>query len=296
MPPDPTKPPEETGLVIQRGAGLVALAAGGSPALSEIINRSLVHIRTSKALSTRQRIAGEECKFEIAPGVKIVMCWIPPGEFLMGSPVDEDDRFEIETQHQVRITREFWLAKTQTTQEQWHAVMGGNPSEFIGAKNPVENVSWNDCQDFIEKLWKKVPDKAFRLPTEAEWEYACRAGTTGKYAGDLDDMAWYSSNADSKTHPVGGKKPNAWGLYDMHGNVFEWCADWVGDYPEDAATDPTGPNIGSIRMYRGGSWRYGGWDCRSVNRDGSPPGVRDGSIGFRVAAVLASARRAVDVA
>ncbi|MCX6875998.1 MAG: formylglycine-generating enzyme family protein [Verrucomicrobia bacterium] len=123
------------------------------------------------------------------------------------------------------------------------------------------------------------------MPTEAQWEYACRAGTTGDYAGKLPEMAWFSENSGRKTHPVGTKKANAWGLHDMHGNVWEWCADWYGDYPKGAVTDPTGSNNGSYRVYRGGSWRSVGTRCRSAYRSGGPPDDRSSSIGCRVAAV-----------
>jgi len=272
---------------------LARLPGGDSPALAEIIARSLLHIQTSKALALRQRSAGEECEFEIAPGVKLVMCWIPPGEFLMGRPADEVGRRDYEKQHRVRITRGFWLAKTQTSQAQWEALMGSNPSYFKGKDLPVEQVSWKDiCGDdsanegFLGKLNRHLPTgEKFHLPTEAQWEFACRAGTTGTYAGNLDEMGWYDDNSDDRTHPVGKKKPNAWGLHDMHGNVCEWCADWYGVYPESAATDPTGPNIGSGRAYRGGSWNINGGYCRSADRFRYAPNGRSSGVGFRVAAV-----------
>src|SRR6185295_12837821 len=127
--------------------------------------------------------------------------------------------------HKVRITRQFEIGKYEVTQEQWQAVMGDNPSNFKGANLPVEKVSWNDAQDFLLKLNAR-DGYTYRLPTEAEWEYACRAGSMGDFAGELDDVAWYDKNSGSKTHPVGQKRPNVWGLYDMHGNVSEWCSDW----------------------------------------------------------------------
>ncbi|MEI6656399.1 MAG: formylglycine-generating enzyme family protein [Verrucomicrobiota bacterium] len=217
---------------------------------------------------------------DLGGGVTMDLVLISSGTFTMGS-----DKGGNERAHQVTLTKPFYLGKTEVTQEQWQQVMGGNPSEFKDAKNPVENVSWDDCQEFVVKLRKKVPGQTFRLPTEAEWEYACRAGTTGDYAGNLDDMAWYDDNSGSKTHPVGQKKPNAWGLYDMHGNVWEWCADWYGDDPHGAVTDPTGPNTGSARVGRGGSWYRDGSGCRSANRRRSTPGIRNRNLGFRVAAV-----------
>ena len=143
---------------------------------------------------------------------------------------------------------------------------------------PWRQVSWDDCQAFCRKL-----GAGFRLPTEAEWEYACRAGTKGPYAGNLDDLAWYGENSGKTTHPVGQKKPNAWGLYDMHGNVWEWCSDWYGDYPAGAVTDPTGPGTGSLRVIRGGSWHDDAGHCRSAHRDGFSPGYPDDRLGLRLA-------------
>jgi formylglycine-generating enzyme required for sulfatase activity len=300
MNPETPAPSAETGLIIRSGGALVMLPGSGTSAMAEMIGRSLVQIQASKALAAPQRRAGEECEFEIAPGVKLVMCWIPPGEFLMGSPEDEEDRDDDETQHRVRITRGYWLAKTQTTQAQWEAVMGSNPSCFKGGDLPVETVSWLDiCGDesasggFLAELNKRVPMVGrFHLPTEAQWEYACRAETTGAYAGDLDEMGWYCDNSEDQTRPVGQKKPNAWGIHDMHGNVWEWCVDWFGDYPEGAATDPKGPNTGSLRVYRGGSWLYDGTRCRSASRYWSTPVCRDFDLGFRVAAVPVGSQQA----
>ncbi len=284
--------PEESGLIIRPGSGL-ALLPGDSPVLSEIINRSLAHIQTSKALAVTERRAGEECEIEITPGVKIVMCWIPPGEFLMGSPEEEEGRLYYETQHRVRITQGFWLAKTQTTQAQWQAVMGDNPSGFKGEDLPVDDMEWegivgneSGAGGFLGELNKLVPKGGrFYLPTEAQWEYACRAGNTGPYSGNLDEMGWYRLNSDGKTHPVGHKKPNAWGLHDMHGNVEEWCSDcWGWNCDVNEVTDPAGPpdNNGN-RVYRGGSWNAAADDCRSSYRCASNLGARGYDMGFRVA-------------
>jgi len=292
MPSEPPKPPEETGLIIRRGSGLAILPNGAPPVLSEIINRSLAHIQTSTSIATPKRIAGEECEFEIASSVKLVMCWIPPGEFLMGSPEDEMGRCDSETQHRVKITQGFWLAKTQTTQAQWQAVMGNNPSRFQGEDLPVENVSWNDiCGNesgpggFLGELNGRLPSGGrFHLPTEAQWEYACRAGTTGPDSGDLHEMGWYSDNSDDRTHPAGEKKPNAWGLHDMLGNVWEWCSDWYGDFDPSAVTDPTGPADGSYHVIRGGGWYSDAYFARCSYHDGfSPYYDFDGSLGFRLA-------------
>ena len=187
--------------------------------------------------------AGETRTFTVH-GVSFKMVRIPAGEFMMGSPPNESGRDNDETQHRVRISKDFWMGQTEVTQGLWQAVMGSNPSDFnnCGDDCPVEKVSWNDCQKFIRKLNGMVSGGNFRLPTEAEWEYACRAGTTRPYAGDLDAMGWYEINSGSRTHRVAQKNPNAWGLCDMHGNVWERCQDWYGDYPSGLVTDPTGPS------------------------------------------------------
>ncbi|MGH7492721.1 MAG: formylglycine-generating enzyme family protein [bacterium] len=215
--------------------------------------------------------------------------WIPPGHFVMGSPNSEAGRFHDELPHRVTLTQGFWLFDTPVTQALWSAVMGKNPSQFQSPQRPVEQVSWNDCQAFIEKINHHIPGLALRLPTEAEWEFACRAGTTtATYAGDLDikdennapvldAIAWYGGNSGvnfelkngvdssgwpgkqhahkkASTHPVAQKVPNAWGLYDMLGNVWEWCGDWYGAYSGKEEIDPIGPKEGAIRVSRGGGW------------------------------------------
>jgi len=219
---------------------------------------------------------------DLGGGVTMELVLIPAGEFLMG--------FQ---KHRVRITRPFCLGQYEVTQEQWEAVMGNNPSRFKGPQNPVDGVSWNDCQAFLKKLQEKRANHAgaFRLPTEAQWEYACRAGTRTRYSfgddkADLGKYAWYQGNSSGQTHPVGQKKPNAWGLYDMHGNVWEWCQDYYdGDYYAASPTDdPTGPATGSSRVHRGGRWDYpSGWCC-TAQRNGVAPKAREG-FGFRVALV-----------
>ena len=204
----------------------------------------------------------------------------------MGSPSSEEGRYDGEVQHKVRISRGFWLAETETTQELWHAVMGDNPSYFKGDDLPVESVSWNDCQEFIEKLNSKSENGVhFQLSSEAHWEYACRAGTSGAYnvsGASLDSLAWYYGNSDRKTHKVGTKIPNAWGLYDMHGNVWEWCSDLYDDYPSGDATDPTGSKSGSNRVNRGGGWDCTSWSCRSAYRNRRTPVLRYNILGFRL--------------
>jgi formylglycine-generating enzyme required for sulfatase activity len=300
MSPEPPKPPEETGLVIQRRAGLMTLPNGGSPALSEIISRSLAHIRTSKSLATRQRDPGEECDFEIARGVMMRMCWIPPGEFLMGSPEDELGHCKGETQHRVTITQGFWLGKYEVNQAQWEAVMGSNPSHFKGANLPVTSVDWDDISrpgGFLENANRlSATGGKFALPTEAQWEYACRAGTTtalnnGKdltstkeACRHLDELAWHKENSGGEPQPGGLKKANAWGLHDTHGNVWEWCADWYDEYPTTPKTDPDGPDSGSHRVLRGGSWLSLAYYCRAAYRDyGFDPRRTGYYFGFRTA-------------
>ena len=216
-------------------------------------------------------------------GAEMELVYCPPGEFMMGSPTSEEGRYDKETQHRVRLTKGFWLGKYPVTQRQWKSVMGSNPSYFKGDDLPVEMVSWDDCQEFTKKVNAALGCGA-RLPTEAEWEYACRAGTTGAYGGtgNLDEMGWFWNNSGETTHPVGQKKPNAWGLCDMHGNVCEWCADWDGDYSGDAV-DPTGPASGESRVLRGGGWYFNARHCRSANRYGHDPGYRcNGRYGFRL--------------
>ncbi|NIO82232.1 MAG: SUMF1/EgtB/PvdO family nonheme iron enzyme [Candidatus Aminicenantes bacterium] len=219
-----------------------------------------------------------------------------PGEFMMGSPENEPERFKDERLHKVKISRGFWLADTACTQALWQAVTGKNPSRFKGAERPVETVSWNDCQAFIEKINGLKPGLELRLPTEAEWEYACRAGTTTPF--------WFGKNItpgqvnyDGNYPYAGGKKGkyreetvdvkslpcNGWGLYQMHGNVYEWCSDWYGDYPRDSVIDTGGPLDGSYRVLRGGSWSDGGGRVRSASRDGYEPSARDSDSGFRLA-------------
>ena len=224
----------------------------------------------------------------------IEMVWCPPGTFAMGSPEDEPERVFVEKQHKVTLTRGFWFGKYEVTQAQWEAVMGNNPSQFKGNRLPVECVSWSDCQDFIEKL-NADGEGGFRLPSEAQWEYACRAGTTtpfsfGKtittdqvnYNGDYPYGKGKRGEYREKTTPIGSFPANAWGLHDMHGNVWEWCQDWYGDYPKGGVTDPTGPNWGEFRVLRGGSWPIAALNCRAAARHGLPPDAAVNHYGFRL--------------
>ncbi|MGA2258348.1 MAG: formylglycine-generating enzyme family protein [Thermoguttaceae bacterium] len=233
----------------------------------------------------------KELSFDLGNGVKLEMVLIPAGSFMMGDEKGENWEKPV---HKVSITKPFHLGKYEVTQEQWEAVMGDNPSHFKGASNPVEGISWRDCQAFLIKLDAKTGGQwgKFVLPTQAQWEYACRAGSTTKYCfGDdetkLGDYAWYGANSERKTHPVGEKKPNAWGLYDMHGNVWEWCQDRYGDYGAEAVTNPRGPTEGSDRVIRGGGWIGDAGLCHSADRRDEPPGDEYDHLGLRVALIPA---------
>jgi formylglycine-generating enzyme required for sulfatase activity len=259
-------------------------------------------------------------------GMKLVL--IPKGTFQMGSPIEEPGADDDEAQHQVTISKDYYLGVTEVTQGQYEKVMGTNPSYFQkrvihksdSSMYPVEQVSWEDAVEFCKKLSdlpeEKAAGRVYRLPSEAQWEYACRAGSKTAYSfgdngRDLGNYAWFGNNSGSKeldsaalwarlkdnpqeyldtllsagcaTHPVGEKKANAWGLYDMNGNVWEWCSDWYGDYPNGAVSDPVGPREGSLRVPRGGGWRYEAARCRSASRGGFYPSGRPDCIGFRVA-------------
>ena len=244
--------------------------------------------------------------FEVA-GVRQVMRWIPPGEFWMGSPVSEPERFDDEARHRVVLTQGFWLADSACTQALWRAVLGENPSRFQDdPDNPVERVSWNDISErFLPELNRCVAGLESGLPTEAQWEYACRAGSgTPFWFGDqitteeVNHDGFYPYNNGpqgeyrERTVPVKALPANGWGLYQMHGNVWEWCADVFGEYPTGEVTDPNGPAdlagedaaaAGRRRVLRGGSWIRHGGGCRSARRNASEPDERNGNIGFRLA-------------
>jgi formylglycine-generating enzyme required for sulfatase activity len=233
------------------------------------------------------------------PDVNLDMLWCKPGTFMMGSPEDEKDRDDDETQLKVTLTQGFYLGKHEVTQEQWEKVMGTNPSYHKGAALPVEKVSWDDAMEFCKKLtqMEKEADRlpkgwTYTLPTEAQWEYACRAGTTTAYSfGDTitPKQANYDGNV-GKTTPVGTYPANAWGFHDMHGNVWERCLDWYGDYPDGSASDPVGPSVGSIRVLRGGSWINYGRNMRSAYRFRYSPVDRFYSLGFRLSLQTGTAK------
>ncbi|NUM56541.1 MAG: formylglycine-generating enzyme family protein [Candidatus Hydrogenedentes bacterium] len=255
--------------------------------------------------------AGEQRTF-----AGIEFCWVPAGTFMMGSPASEQDRQPNEVQHEVTITKGFWIGKYEVTQAQWEAAMGNNPAKFVNAASPVEQVSHDDCQRFVETLNQRG-EGTFRLPTEAEWEYACRAGTKSAYSFG-DDKSVFDQYArarhevvkkpepetkDAKqpqvaaeeaeeeedkergTLPVGSLKQNPWGLHDMHGNVAEWCSDWFGEYPAGPATDPEGAESGHLRITRGGHWDYSPAFIRSAYRNYNLPDRSYGNLGLRLVRV-----------
>ncbi|MCH7958815.1 MAG: SUMF1/EgtB/PvdO family nonheme iron enzyme [Candidatus Hydrogenedentes bacterium] len=209
-----------------------------------------------------------------------------PGTFEMGSPPTEAGRDADESLHRVSLTRGFWISRYEVTQAQWEGVMGFNPSSILGEDLPVEQVSWEDVQNFIEKI-NEADGTTYRLPTESEWEYAARAGSSSAYGfnvntGYLAEYAWYVDNSQRQTHPVGTKRPNAWGLYDMSGNVLEWCQDRVDAYPYGSVVDPKGPETGNLRIGRGGSWYSPEKACRAADRSAAEPANRGPDLGFRL--------------
>ena len=236
---------------------------------------------------------GQEQSFSLPGGAEMEFVWIGPGVFQMGSPNSESGRGSNEGPvHEVEISRGFWLGRFEVTQGEWESVMGSNPSRYTGdARRPVERVSWYDVHEFIGKLNAASGDSLYRLPSEAEWEYACRAGTSTAYGYQvsdpnprLSDYAWYNCNDGCDTKVVGGKLPNDWGLHDMHGNVWEWVQDWYdsGYYNSPPRVDPPGPDTGSHRVIRGGNFRNFALNVRSAIRRSNSPGLRDYGIGVRL--------------
>jgi len=220
------------------------------------------------------------------------LAYVPPGKFMMGSPADEPGRHKDETRHPVTITNGFYIGVTEVTQAQYRAVMGFNPSETKGDDLPVSKVSWHNATAFCKKL-SRAGGRTYRLPTEAEWEYACRAGAAGPFAGSgrIDEMGWHMDNSDERPHPVARKSPNAWGLVDMHGNAMEWCADWCRrDLGAAPATDPASPAAGKQRVARGGSWGHFARACRSAARASYNPAYQLRHLGLRVVMETDSSR------
>ena len=243
----------------------------------------------AKQLAEKKRLeeATQAVKTFTVGGVSFNMIRVERGRFQMGASEKDTDAYRYENpQHWVNLS-DYYMGETVVTQALWKAVMGTNPSAFKGDNNPVEKVNWNDCQEFIKKLNVKT-GQTFRLPTEAEWEYAARGGNKSKgykYAGSshAEDVAWCSDNSGEKTHPVKTKKPNELGLFDMSGNVWEWCQDWYEDYSNLEQTNPNGALRGSYRVYRGGSWSLTAWYCRVSNRSYNLPAYSYYNLGFRLA-------------
>ncbi|MCQ2256581.1 MAG: formylglycine-generating enzyme family protein [Bacteroidaceae bacterium] len=248
-------------------------------------------------LSEREKLVGEKICFRVSAesgkqsftvkGVTFDMIRVDGGKFTMGATSEQgnDAQSDEKPAHNVTLNS-YYIGKTEVTQELWQAVMGSNPSHFKGSKKPVENVSWDDCQKFISKL-NSLTGKRFRLPTEAEWEFAARGGTKSrgyKYSGsdNIFSVAWYTDNSGGTTHEVAQKVSNELGIYDMSGNVYEWCQDWYGSYSSSSQTNPTGPASGSYRVYRGGSWSSNAWNCRSANRFKDSPGYGGYILGLRL--------------
>lgn len=226
-------------------------------------------------------------------GADMQMIWVPPGSFRMGAPADEPGREADETLHPVSLTDGFWLASHETTQEQWQEVMGNNPSYFEGEPTlPVESIDYAEAMEFCDRLTARsrsmnlIPDGfVFSLPTEAQWEYACRAGTSSPFSGDLEKVAWYHGNSKAKPHPVGTKQSNAWGFHDMHGNVWEMCLDWEYLYPDHKAVDPVAAYPSKYKVVRGASWAHLKAHIRSANRGMLKPGTKGMHHGMRIALI-----------
>ncbi len=280
--------PLDMGYYVRRGSMEYETALGTEkrvPRYVEVTDKIQKQIDGKKPSIAKQveklqagKAAGETTIITLPGGVTMEMVWCPPGTFTMGSLNGDDAE---QPPHQVTLTKGFWMGKTEVSQAQWKSVMGHNPSSPKGDDLPVQNVSWDDCQEFCKNT-------GLQLPTEAQWEYACRAGSTGAYAGTekLDEMGWYRHNSGNQEHPVGTKQPNAWGLYDMHGNVWEWCADWKGNYPTGAVVDPQGLSSGSSRVERGGCYEDPDYGCTSSFRGSGVPSRGYPHEGFRLVRTL----------
>ena len=242
---------------------------------------------TSSSMASGTSLTGNTITIPVKDGISIDMVRVEAGTFTMGATAEMKDPWDNEKPtHRVTLTNDYYIGKYEVTQALWQAVMGNNPSYFKGDNLPVEKVSWDDCQEFISKL-NRLTGKTFRLPTEAEWEYAARGGKKSRgyqYSGssNISDVAWYEDNSGSKTHAVGSKQANELGIYDMTGNVWEWCHDWYGKYSSSSQTNPTGATSGSIRVNRGGSWGSSAGLCRSSFRNYNSPDSRSVNLGLRL--------------
>ena len=255
-------------------------------------------LQTAKEFATRQTRQSSSAPegtpsviaSEYRNSVGMDFALIPSGEFAMGS---NQDGMESPV-HRVVITRPFYMGKYEVTQAQWMAIMGTTiqqqrdslntqwPAENVGSNYPMYYVKWEDAVKFVERLNNFEETDVYRLPTESEWEYACRGNVPGSDIGEMEKVAWFGENAGERSHPVGEKEPNNFGLYDMHGNLAEWCQDWYGKYPDGTSTDPAGLSDGTVKVVRGGNWFLNREDCRSASRMSAYPHRGNSSVGFRV--------------
>ena len=260
----------------------VSILEGQTASLSGVLTT-----HTSSSVASGFSSSGNTITIPVKDGISIDMVRVEAGTFTMGATAETKYPYDCEKPtHRVTLTNDYYIGKYEVTQALWKAVMGKNPSFFKGDNLPVEEVSWDDCQDFLSKL-NRITGKTFRLPTEAEWEYAARGGNKSRgyqYSGsnNLSDVAWYYDNSGIKTHAVGTKQANKLGIYDMSGNVWEWCQDWYGAYSSSSQVNPTGANSGSRRVFRGGSWSDSDSRCRSSYRDESTPDNRFNHVGLRL--------------
>lgn len=280
-----------------------------SPSLSLFLALLFTAQAPADPVPPAQRTPGQKLVTVIPGELPMDLVWIPAGRFVMGSPPSDKDRnygyapkstfpgrptHDVEKQHTVRFRQGWWIGAKEVTQAQWEAAMGNNPSQEKGDENlPVERVSYEDVQEFLAVLNDHADAGHYRLPTESEWEYAARAGCQDRYLGDLDEYAWHRGTSSRKPHPVGQKKPNAWGLYDVHGNLTEWCSDWFGPYPDGEVVDPMGVSreeslvesngvlIGK-RVTRGGAFTGRSLHCRLSDRATCSPDKGTFYLGFRV--------------
>ena len=265
----------------------VTISEGQTASISGSLTSTASTSDTNVLSSSSSSPSGNTITIPVKNGISIEMVKVEAGSFNMGATPEMQAPYEVEKPvHRVTLTNNYYIGKYEVTQALWQAVMGSNPSYFKGDDLPVEQVSWNDCQDFISKL-NAMTGKRFRLPSEAEWEYAARGGKKSRgyqYSGSntLGDVAWYEGNSGSKTHAVGTKQPNELGIYDMTGNVYEWCQDWYGSYSSSPQTNPIGAVSGSSRVDRGGSWFFTAKHCRSSYRFNLTPGYRLNFLGLRL--------------
>ena len=265
----------------------VTISEGQTASISGSLTSSTSSSSANTLSSSGSSLSGNALTIPVKNGISIEMVKVEAGSFNMGATPEMKKPADREKPvHRVTLTNNYYIGKYEVTQALWQAVMGRNPSNFKGDDLPVEMVTWNDCQDFISKL-NAMTGKRFRLPSEAEWEYAARGGNKSRgyqYIGSntIGDVAWYGDNSGSKTHAVGTKQPNELGIYDMAGNVLEWCQDWYGSYNSSPQVNPTGAASGSRRVDRGGSWLNSAWNCRTSYRDESASCCCDSNLGFRL--------------